>query len=98
MQGLTAPDPIFIQVQDQLNLLSEGSTFPGQSFQHIFSAINSSLSVIKSFMLPFLQKIIDSKNKEETKRICDNEIVVTGRRDLHWSEMDASLDDFIFSL
>ena len=92
MQGLTAPDPIFIQVQDQLNLLSEGSTF-----QHIFSAINSSLSVIKSFMLPFLQKIIDSKNKEETKRICDNEIVVTGR-DLHWSEMDASLDDFIFSL
>ena len=49
-------------------------------------------------MLPFLQKIIDSKNKEETKRICDNEIVVTGRRDLHWSEMDASLDDFIFSL
>ena len=49
-------------------------------------------------MLPFLQKIIDSKNKEETKRICDNEIVVTRRRDPHWSEMDASLDDFIFSL
>ena len=49
-------------------------------------------------MLPFLQKIIDSKNEEETKRICDNEIVVNGHRDLHWSEMDASLDDFIFSL
>ena len=29
-------------------------------------------------MLPFLQKIIDSKSREETKRICDNEIVVTG--------------------
>ena len=27
-------------------------------------------------MLPFLQKIIDSKNKEETKRICDNETVI----------------------
>ena len=39
-------------------------------------------------MLPFLQKIIDSKNKDETKRICDNEIVVTGCVDVtHWRWM-----------
>lgn len=49
-------------------------------------------------MLPFLQKIIDSKNKEETKRICDNEIVVTGCCGRDALEIDASLDDFIFSL
>ena len=38
MQGLTAPDPIFIQVQDQLNLLSEASAplSPASLLAHLF--------------------------------------------------------------